>query len=199
MSSLRHTRQNWMIFLEYRDESCPILKNSNKFVKKEIRENWLAKTRENSRFCHRLIPRIFLSFYPNQYSQKNVKMRVFVIIVWLTKIGKIGKIGKHRTNRKNRKNLKTLKTLKNWKNWKNWKNRKNWKTLKNWKNWRNWKTSLRRRRRRLAVVVGATFRAYRAKPKIFVCKAIWTFFFPLTIRKKFPDVWENQNLGNWFN
>ena len=37
------------------------------------------------------------------------------------------------------------------------------------------------------------------KPKIFVCKAIWVFFFSLTIRKKFPDVWENQNLANWFN
>ena len=34
------------------------------------------------------------------------------------------------------------------------------------------------------------------KAKIFVCKAILTFFFSLTIRKKFPDVWENQNLAN---
>ena len=37
------------------------------------------------------------------------------------------------------------------------------------------------------------------KPKIFVCKAILAFFFSLTIRKKFPDVWHNQNLANWFN
>ena len=34
------------------------------------------------------------------------------------------------------------------------------------------------------------------KPKIFVCKAILRFFFSLTIRKKFPDVWHNQNLAN---
>ena len=34
------------------------------------------------------------------------------------------------------------------------------------------------------------------KAKIFVCKAILIFFFSLTIRKKFPDVWENQNLAN---
>ena len=43
------------------------LKNSNKFVKKEIRENWLAKTRENSRFRHRLIPRIFRAKTPILY------------------------------------------------------------------------------------------------------------------------------------
>ena len=41
-----------------------------------------------------------------------------------------------------------------------------------------------------------SFSGSGGKAKIFVCKAILLFFFSLTIRKKFPDVWENQNLAN---
>jgi len=54
------------------------------------------------------------------------------------------------------------------------------------------------RRRRLAVLHtgGSNFPGSSVKSKIFVCKAIWTFFFSLTMRKKYPDVWQNQNLAN---
>ena len=55
--------------------------------------------------------------------------------------------------------------------------------------------SYRRRRLKGATGVGHRHRS-PGKPKIFVCKAILTFFFSLTMRKKFPDVWENQNLAN---
>ena len=41
-----------------------------------------------------------------------------------------------------------------------------------------------------------SFSGSGGKAKIFVCKAIFEFFFSLTIRKQPENVWHNQNLAN---